>query len=62
MTTEQVLLEARLAVAAAESNAVMNGIIIVIVIAAFVLLFDYLVRRWAWIPRKRQRVLFGERF
>lgn len=62
MTTEQVLLEARLAVAAAESNAVMNGIIVVIVIAAFVLFFDYLVRRWSWIPRKRQHVLFGERF
>lgn len=62
MTTEQVLLEARLAVSRANSNSVMNGIIVVIVIAAFVLLFDYLVRRWSWIPRKRQRVLFGERF
>ena len=24
--------------------------------------FDYIIRRWSWIPRKRQRKNFGERW
>lgn len=62
MTTEQVLFEARMAVARANSNSIMNLIIILLLIGGLIMWFEYVLRRWSWMPRKQQRVRFGERF
>lgn len=62
MSTEQVLLEARLAVTQAQSNSAMVALALVLTIAGTVLWFDYVLRRWSWIPRKRHNRTYIEKF
>jgi hypothetical protein len=62
MSTESVLLQARLAVKAANENSVIYfalAIIGMILIGAW---FVWVLENWSWIPRKKQRRFFGERF
>lgn len=62
MSTESVLLEARLAVKAATEN---EGIYFALAIMAIVLLgmwFKYIMERWSWIPRNRHQRVFRELF
>lgn len=37
-------------------------IILIVGLVFFVLLMVYVYRRWTWIPRKRQRTHFNEKF
>ena len=37
-------------------------IILIVGLIVFVLLMVYIYRRWTWIPRKRQRTHFNEKF
>lgn len=37
-------------------------IILIVGLIVFVLLMVYVYRRWTWIPRKRQRTHFNEKF
>lgn len=62
MSTEQVLLEARLALATVRSNELVNAIILLVGFAALVLFGTWVLDRWSWIPRKRQRRVFIEKF
>lgn len=62
MSTEAVLLEARLAVKAATEN---EWIYFALAIMAIVLLgmwFKYIMERWSWIPRNRHQRVFRELF
>lgn len=62
MSTESVLLQARLASHAAIEN---EGVYFALAAMAIVLLFMwflYVMEHWSWIPRKRQRRYFVERF
>jgi hypothetical protein len=62
MSTELVLLQARLATKAAIEN---EGVYFALAAMAIVLLgmwFLYIMENWSWVPRKRQRRYFVERF
>lgn len=61
VTTEQILLEAKIAVQQAHDNSIMLGILVLCLIGGMVLGMDYLVRRWSWILRKQQRRYFYEK-
>jgi hypothetical protein len=61
VTTEQILLEAKIAVRQAQDNSIMHGVLVLCLIGGMVLGMDYLVRRWSWIPRKQQRRYFYEK-
>ena len=44
-----------------ENEAILLGIFGLAVVG-FAIYFEYIIRRWSWIPRKRQRKNFGERW
>ena len=62
MSTERVLLMAKIAVQQAQDDSIVLGIMVVCLIGAIVMGIDYLVRRWSWVPRKVQRGCFHEKF
>lgn len=62
MSTERILAEARLAVRTVNENEAAWFVLYVIAAVLMVALFMYLVKNWSWIPRKRQRRVFIERF
>jgi O-antigen/teichoic acid export membrane protein len=62
MSTESVLLQARLAVKAATENEPIYFALAAMAIVLLGMWFLYIMRRWSWIPRKRQRRYFVERF
>lgn len=62
MSTQSVLLQARLAVHGALEN---EAIYFALAIMGMILIgawFVYILKEWSWIPRKRQRRWFYERF
>jgi hypothetical protein len=62
MTTEQVLMEAERTLATVRSDEVINVVVLVCGFAVLALVLEYVYRRWTWIPRRRQRRSFIERF
>ena len=62
MSTEMVLLQARMAVSGALMNERLVLIGVVGLIAALVLWGEYVLRRWSWFPRKRHDRIFIEKF
>lgn len=62
MSTEMVLLEAELAITQARDDSIMLAIGFVLLIAVTVLWWVYVFERWSWIPRRKQRRCFGERW
>lgn len=63
MSTEQVLLEARLALATVRSNELVNVIILLVGFAALVLFGTWVLDRWSWMPRKdHSKRVFIEKF
>ena len=62
MSTEQVLLEARMAVASAQENTVMYYILALCLIGATAVALAYINERWTFIPRRKQRRMFTEKF
>lgn len=62
MSTEMVLLEARLAVSQAqEDSAIVFGLFAIAAIL-FLCWLGYLTRSWSWIPRNRHQRVYRERF
>lgn len=61
MSTERVLLMAKIAVQQAQDDSIVLGIMVVCLIGAVAMGIDYLVRRWSWVPRKVQRGRFHEK-
>ena len=62
MSTEMVLMEAERTLAIVRSNEAINIVVLVCGLAVLALVIEYVYRRWTWIPRKRQRQMFNERF
>lgn len=62
VSTEMVLMEAARVRAMVRDDQVIIGLTLVICAAVVALLLEYAWRRWTWIPRRRQRSGFGERF
>ena len=62
MSTEMVLLEAELAIAQARDDSIMLAIGFVILVGGLVAWLSYVIDRWSWIPRRKQRRCFGERW
>ena len=62
MSTEMVLLQARMAVSGALMNERLVLIGVVGLIAVLVLWGEYVLRRWSWVPRKRRDRIFIEKF
>lgn len=62
MSTEQLLIEARMAVASATENTVMYYILALCLIGVTAVALVYINERWMFIPRKRQRRMFTEKF
>jgi hypothetical protein len=62
MSTEMILLEAELAIAQARDDSIMLSIGFVLLIAIISLWLVYVFERWSWIPRRKQRRFFGERW
>ena len=44
-----------------ENEAILLGLF-GLAVAGFAIYFEYIIRRWSWIPRKHQRKNFGERW
>lgn len=55
MTTSMVLQQV-------SENCAMNAILIIGLIAGLVLWFEFVLRRWSWLPRKRHARTFYEHF
>lgn len=62
MSTESVLLQARLAVKAAEENEAVYFALAIMAIVLLGMWFKYIMERWSWIPRKKHNRVFIERF
>lgn len=62
MSTERLLLEARLAVEEAVQNEAIVFGMFGIAFLLLVLFFGWVFREWSWIPRKRHDRVFYERF
>ena len=62
MSTEMVLLQARMAVSEAMVNEVLVLIGVIGLAAILVLWCEYVMRRWSWIPRRRRTRVFNEKF
>lgn len=62
MSTEMVLLEARMALAQVRDDGPMIFIGLALAIVGIALWLEYVIRRWSWIPRKRHDRVFIERF
>lgn len=62
MSTEMVLLQARIATSAAMGNEMAVIIGAIVLISAMVLWFEYVMRRWSWLPRQRHGRIFNEKF
>ena len=61
MITEEILLEAENTIRRVMDNELLLWIGVVVFIAAMALAIAYVMERWSWIPRKRQRARFDER-
>ena len=59
---EQLLRETEQILATVHRNQQIRAAILIATIAASILFMRYIIRRWSWIPRKRQRTHFNERF
>ena len=59
---EQLLCETEQILATVHRNQQIRTAILIATIAASILFMRYIIRRWSWIPRKRQRTHFNERF
>lgn len=62
MSTEELLLECDTVLQMVRRNEIINAGILIAGIAIIALLMVYVYRNWTWIPRKRQRTHFNERF
>jgi len=62
MSTEAALMQARMAVASAQENTVMYYILALCLVGATAVALAYINERWTFIPRRRQRKSFGERW
>lgn len=62
MSTEQLLIEARMVVAQAQNDSVMVLIGMIVTAVGTALWLEYVLRRWSWIPRKRHNRTYIEKF
>ena len=62
MSTERVLLESRIAVKTAMENEFFIMVIAGLLLIGTFLTLIYVEERWSWIPRKKQRRGFNEKF
>ena len=62
MTTETVLITARLAVDTVLNNEIITFLILGLAFILFVCGWCYLIRRWSWLPRKHHGRVFNEKF
>ena len=59
---DQILADTRKVLETVRRHQQEDLIILIVGLIFFVLLMVYVYRRWTWIPRKRQRTHFNEKF
>lgn len=59
---DQILADTRKVLETVRRHQQEDLIILIVGLIFFVLLMVYIYRRWTWIPRKRQRAHFNEKF
>ena len=59
---DQILADTRKVLETVRRHQQEDLIILIVGLIVFVLLMVYIYRRWTWIPRKRQRTHFNEKF
>ena len=59
---DQILADTRKVLETVRRHQQENLIILIVGLIFFALLMVYIYRRWTWIPRKRQRTHFNEKF
>ena len=59
---DQILADTRKVLDTVRGHQQEDLIILIVGLIVFVLLMVYVYRRWTWIPRKRQRTHFNEKF